>query len=113
MRHRGQCKAAPSAGAPSAGPAPVRVSGRQTLNHLRLRRTEKAAQGHRLRRPPALLDQGQILSDFQVHHLAKDLGAKATNHPFAVGPVVSSQGAQLVVLCSGRLGIVQLVKLLS
>ena len=49
---------------------------------------------HRLRQPPALLDQGQPLSDFQVHHLAKDLGAKATNRPFAAGPVDSSQGAQ-------------------
>ncbi len=32
-----------------------------------------------MRQLPARLNQGQPLSDFQVHHLAQDLGAKATN----------------------------------
>ena len=63
---------------------------------------------HRMRQPPALLDQGQPLSDFQVHHLAKDLSAKTTNRPFAAAPVDSLLGAQQEVMRSCRLSMVEL-----
>jgi hypothetical protein len=50
------------------------------------------------------------LSDFQVHHQAKDLGAKATNRQFTVSLVSPTCGAQQLAICSRQLGILQIMQ---